>query len=110
MRRYLGKGHPAANSAGWQYRARLVVEEALGRRLSLGFHVHHANPLGNRADDRLEFLEVMAADYHGQCHGSAAVIYRTRDASGRFEFVGEGTFDWPRLGPILGPAAKEGRL
>ncbi|HEV3340106.1 MAG TPA: hypothetical protein VG125_07105 [Pirellulales bacterium] len=105
VRTFLGLGHPYANSAGWQWRSRLVVMQALGRRLGPMEHVHHVTR--NRADDRLEQLEVLACEYHQRLHAFAVSIYRQRD--GRWGLVPEpATFDWPRAGAVLGPAARQG--
>ena len=109
VRVYLGVGHPDANSGGWQWRSRLVMQRLLGRRLHRGEHVHHIPERrgvpANRADDRPENLELLACEYHGRLHGLATVLYRSRDAGGRF--MPEGPFWWPRAGAVLGPAARE---
>ncbi|KKL56684.1 hypothetical protein LCGC14_2242960 [marine sediment metagenome] len=55
----LGKGHPYANSAGWQYEHRFVVMEDLGRPLLRGDKVVHIN--GDRFDNRIENLQLVAA-------------------------------------------------
>lgn len=54
------------NSGGWQYEHRLVVMEALGRRLRTDEHVDHIN--GNKLDNRLENLRVVLAPEHGRRH------------------------------------------
>lgn len=101
----LGKGTPYANSGGWQWLARYVVMEALGRKLRSDEHVHHRN--GDKSDNRLENLEVLAAEYHGRLHGSACVI--ARDELGRFREVTPGPiFPWPRYAAVLGPSARGG--
>lgn len=45
---------------------RLVMEKFLGRKLSFDEHVHHKN--GNKLDNRLENLEVLAASEHHREH------------------------------------------
>lgn len=62
----LGKGHEYANTGGWNWLCRVLVQWSLGRVLGRLEHVHHVN--GNRSDDRLENYEVMAADSHGRHH------------------------------------------
>jgi hypothetical protein len=120
VRVLLPKGHPYANSAGWQYRSRFVVMQRLGRKLSAWEHVHHANREGNRADDRLENLEVVQAWMHGRAHGYAVSSYRQRRTDGTWGSVifedgkdeaGQpvSVMNWPRFGPILGPEAKKER-
>jgi hypothetical protein len=104
VRTFLGLGHPFANSGGWQWRSRLVVQEGVGRKLQKSEHVHHVN--GNRADDRPDNLEVLACWYHGQVHAfAAAVIYTAKGV--RFASPDNPeSFSWPRRGAILGPAAR----
>jgi len=57
---------------GAEHRAehRIVVERAIGRRLSSDEHVHHIN--GNRQDNRLENLEVLSNAEHQRVHDHAA--------------------------------------
>ena len=45
---------------------RLVMEEHLGRELTANEHVHHVN--GDRADNRVENLEVMTNAEHQRLH------------------------------------------
>ncbi len=54
----LGKGHPYANSAGWQYEHRLAIMEKIGRPLVRGERVFHLN--GDRFDNRIENLQLVA--------------------------------------------------
>lgn len=50
------------------YRARLVVEQHLGRRLASDEHVHHIN--GDKLDDQLENLRVMSPSEHSKLHAN----------------------------------------
>ena len=109
---YLGVGHPYANTGGWQWRSRLVMQEVLGRKLHSTEHVHHVPEVpgapANRADDRPERLEVLACEYHGRIHAFATLVHRWRMDDGAFAPGTIGTtFDWPRRGPVLGPAARD---
>lgn len=45
---------------------RVVMERFLGRKLDTTEHVHHRN--GNKADNRLENLEVLRVDDHARLH------------------------------------------
>jgi len=57
--------HPNAN-AGYEKRARLVVEDSIGRYLDIKENVHHIN--GNITDDRIENLAVMSRSEHMKLH------------------------------------------
>jgi hypothetical protein len=115
VRVYLGTGHRYANRGGWQWRSRLVMQELLGRKLHRSEHVHHIPETpglpANRADDRPERLELLACEYHGRLHAFATLVYRWRMEDGTFA-PGRlyETQDWPRSGPVLGPAAREHQL
>lgn len=108
---FLGKGHEYANSAGWQWLARFLVMDALGRRLGTHEHVHHR--FGNRLQDELPALEVLIAELHGRIGAAAASLAGWRDDRGRFVEWGEEDdlaercrpFAVPRYGPIVGDAA-----
>lgn len=98
-----------SNRSGCQWRARIMVMLSLGRMLRSDEHVHHKNH--DCADDRLENLELVLAEYHGRYHATAATLGGYRDELGRFT-----EFDEPinfgrvaRLGPILGHSATRGR-
>jgi hypothetical protein len=68
------KEHPRANAAGQVYEHVLVIEESLGRFLDFPLEeVHHKNE--NRADNRLENLEVVTKAEHNQRHK----VYRHMD-------------------------------
>ena len=102
---FLGRGHPYAQKSGQQWLGRWLVMEALGRRLAESEHVHHRQGHG---EDVLTELEVLACEYHGACHARAATVAGWRDELGRFTHHDEPVeYDWPRAGPVLGPAARE---
>lgn len=101
--------HPYANSAGFQRLARFLIAEDLGYLPRSDEHTHHVNRI--LSDDRIDNLELVAVEYHGRIHASAAFVGRGRD--GKFierdphEIPPEGGFvDWPRNGAVLGNAAR----
>jgi hypothetical protein len=79
-------GHPYANTGGWQWRYRLVVSYALGRRLRTDEHVDHVN--GKCSDDRLENLRLLVAEYHGRLHARLFEIAGGRSETGQFREIG----------------------
>lgn len=100
----LGQRHRFANSAGWQYRYRLIVAYELGRLPRKDEHVHHKGPL-----DQVEDLELLLAEYHGALHAYAVELAGYRATDGRFTEHADpvGPFPWPRYGAVLGPAARD---
>jgi hypothetical protein len=101
--------HPYANSAGFQRLARFLIAEALGYLPRSDEHTHHVN--GELVDDRIDNLELVAIEYHGRLHASAAFVGRGKD--GKFiernphEKPPEGGYgDWPRDRAILGNAVR----
>ena len=56
--------HPHANTWGYVYEHRLIMEGILGRFLESNEHVHHKN--GKRWDNRPENMEVLSASEHGK--------------------------------------------
>jgi len=58
--------HPHANWQGKVKRARLILEERLGRYLREGHAPHHIN--GIKDDDRPENLEEMTQSEHAKLH------------------------------------------
>lgn len=55
--------HPSSNKNGYILQHRYIMEEYLGRRLFPEETVHHKN--GDRADNRLENLELWASKHPG---------------------------------------------
>lgn len=56
--------HPKANTRGYVYEHRLIMEQHLGRLLQQYEHVHHRNSV--RWDNRLENLQCLTASEHGK--------------------------------------------
>lgn len=54
--------HPRADSGGWVFEHRIIVEKQLGRHLRREENVHHVN--GVKHDNRLENLVVMGHEEH----------------------------------------------
>jgi hypothetical protein len=73
------KGHHLADSNGYAYEHRVVVEAVLGRRLRPNEVIHHVNH--DTTDNRPENLQVLLKGEHSQ----APIHPRERDvATGRF--------------------------
>jgi hypothetical protein len=62
--RQVGIDHPLADKHGRVYEHRLVMAEAVGRKLTRREHVHHIN--GDRTDNRLKNLMLFpsTAEHH----------------------------------------------
>lgn len=88
----LGKSHPQANAAGWQYEHRLVMEAHLERRLQQYEEVHHLD--GDRSNNQLMNLELLEKVDHATYHA----VYKPRDVLGRFK-AEEGDLDLAYLPP-----------
>ena len=70
--------HPRADKDGYVKRARVVLEQKLGRYLWPNADVHHIN--GIKDDDRTENLTELFHDEHAALHDEN----RPRDIKGRF--------------------------
>ena len=73
---HLGKGHPYANSGGWQYLYRFVVADALGHLPGTDEHVHHCNEDHRNITNNLDHsrLELVLAEFHGQLHATHTTL------------------------------------
>jgi predicted DNA-binding protein YlxM (UPF0122 family) len=58
--------HPNADSCGYVYEHRYLIEQKIGRRLKTEEHVHHVNGIKN--DNRLENLQLMTNIDHIKLH------------------------------------------
>lgn len=58
--------HPNANKDGYVMKHHLVMEQHIGSYIPKGYVVHHKN--GERADNRIENLELMAFKEHASYH------------------------------------------
>jgi hypothetical protein len=97
--------HPAATSGGWAWLPRYIVWRETQQQLRGDEHVHHecAHAGALRCTNPAHF-RVVLAEYHGALHGAATLLWRQRDAGGRF-IPQPPTFPIPRFGAILGRAA-----
>ena len=72
--------HPDANTWGYVYEHRLIMEGILGRHLKREEHVHHKN--GKRWDNRPENLEVLSASEHAKIGWRSSTGQSTRPITG----------------------------
>ena len=56
--------HPKANTWGYVYEHRLIMESIIGRHLTYNEHIHHIN--GKRWDNRPENLQIMSPSEHSK--------------------------------------------
>lgn len=78
----LGKSHPFANKAGWQYLARYLVMKETGQRLRSDEHTDHIDL--DKHNDDLSNLRVLLAQRHGKHHVYLAELAGGRGPDGRF--------------------------
>jgi hypothetical protein len=62
---------------------RVLMEEKLGRKLDKSDHVHHIN--SDKADNRLENLEVLSISEHMRYHGLENNVNRNRNNLGQYK-------------------------
>lgn len=60
-------------SKGWKYEHRHIMEQSIGRLLGQHEHVHHIN--GNKLDNRIENLKLLAHSSHSYYHGKECGKY-----------------------------------
>lgn len=75
----IGQGHPLADPNGYAYEHLVVWCAAGNPKPSHGELIHHRN--GNKADNRIENLELTTRAAHNQHHNEE----RGRDGKGRFK-------------------------
>jgi len=68
--------HPKANTWGYVYEHRLIMESIIGRHLKDNEHIHHIN--GKRWDNRPENLKIMTPKEH-----SVLTAKNNHDANGK---------------------------
>lgn len=61
----------------------VIVEEDIGRKLFANECVHHVN--GDRADNRIDNLELMTRSEHARLHAKENIHKRKRNKQGRFD-------------------------
>jgi hypothetical protein len=105
--------HPAATSGGWAWLPRFVVWRETGCLLRADEHVHHE--CQDRRCFEPDHLRVVTPQFHGRLHAYATLLFRLRDARGRW-VPGQleiplpephpRPYAVPRFGPIIGNAAR----
>ena len=76
-------GRPTADSTGYIYEHRLVMEEHLGRYLESKEIIHHKNH--NKLDNRIENLEIVSPITHNLIHAVKDMVGRQCSVCGSKE-------------------------
>ena len=78
---FVGKGKPRTTKYGFAYEHRVVMQQHLGRDLKSSEWVHHIN--FDKADNRIENLEILSPHQHMITHNSGKLKSRTMKAASR---------------------------
>ena len=78
-RSVLEKDHPCADSKGYVYEHRLVMERKIGRYLNPSELVHHKNWI--KTDNRIENLQIISRAEHNREHDFAGNMRKIKKAN-----------------------------